>query len=274
METPEFANLSFIEKIIYNIENCIRYLYTKNGVLILLMLIPINNLINKKIKKKSIKIPIMIAFDTYCLASILHNLQYEFPNFEQIFILDSKKITVPFWTAYTILFLYSIIDTYKDDKKKLFMYLIIFIIGLSSIFSMLISPVWGHRISILSIFCLYIISISLICNIVKPRTAEKIEKILIGIIVCVCICYLMIFIYVAHIQNLREQEIKQCIDNNEKVLNLTKSPVALMHNYNPSDDFNIKTYKNYYNIPEDVEIRFKSSELAIMLKNFKNKILK
>ena len=156
------------------------------------MLIPINSIINRKIKRKSIKIPIMIILNAYCIVSIFQNLQYEFPILDKVFILNSKMITVPFWTIYTILFLYSIIDTYKDDKRKLTMYLMILIIGFSSIFSMFLSPVWGDRISVFNTFCLYIISISLISNIVKKPNIEKIEKFLMGILVFACICYLLI----------------------------------------------------------------------------------
>ena len=231
------------------------------------MLIPINSIINRKIKRKSIKIPIMIILNAYCIVSIFQNLQYEFPILDKVFILNSKIITVPFWTIYTILFLYSIIDTYKDDKRKLTMYLMLLIIGFSSIFSMFLSPVWGDRISVFNTFCLYIISISLISNIVKKPNIEKIEKFLMGILVFACICYLLIFIYIAHIQNIRENEIKQCIDNNEKVLNLTRSPIALTHIYNPQTDFHIDSYKSCYNIPEDVEIRLKNSDLELMIIN-------
>ena len=265
METPEFANLSIVGKV----------LYTRHAFLILLMLIPINSIINRKIKRKTIKIPIMIILIAYCLVSIIQNLQYEFPILDNVFILNSKIITVPFWIIYTILFLYSIIDTYKDNKRKLAIYLMILIIGFSSIFSMFLSPVWGDRISVFNIFCLYIISISLISNIVKKANIEKMEKFLIGTLICACICYLLIFIYIAHIQNIRENEIKQCIDNNEKILNLTKSPIALTHIYNPETDFHINSYKSCYNIPEDVEIRLKSSELELMIinlvKNIKSK---
>lgn len=268
MKTPEFANLSLIGKVIYNIDNCIRYLYTRNAFLIVLMLIPINNIINKIIKRKAIKIPIMVLINAYCLVSILQNLQYEFPIFEKLFILNSKWITVTFWTIYTILFLYSIIDVYKENKRKQVLYLMIFTIGLSSILSMFLSPVWGDRISVFNIVCLYIISISLISNIVKTQKTEKMEKVLMGILICSCICYLVIFAYIAHVQNIREQEIKQCIDNNEKILNLTNLPIALMHIYNPQTDFHINAYKSCYNIPEDVEIKLKRSELELMIINF------
>lgn len=277
METPQFVELSIIGKIMYNLDNCVQFLYARNAVLVLLMLIPINNIINKKIKKKQIKIPIMIILNAFYIASILQNIQYMIPvninrlNFGQTFILNSKKITIPFWSIFTILFLYSIVDTYKENRKKLIMYIGIFIVGLSTIFSMFLSPVWGDRISVFNIFCLYIISISLISNIVKTEKTAKIEKILIGILVCVCIYYLVIFVYVAHTQNLREQEIKQCIDNNEKVLYLTESPILLMQNYNPQIDYFIDTYKKCYNIPEDVEIKLKSSEIELKIRNFINK---
>ena len=144
----------------------------------------------------------------------------------------------------------------------------IFAIGVLSIFSMLVSPVWGDRISVLNTFCQYIISISLITNIIKTK---RIEKMLICILILVSIYYLIIFIYVANTQRIREQEIKQCLDNNETVLHLTKSPILIMQNYNPQDEYFVKVYKLYYNLPENVEIELKSPEIELMISNFIDK---
>lgn len=259
-ETPEFNELSIIEKVISNVDNCREYLYTRNAVLVLLMLIPINNVIYKKIKRKSIKIPLLILIDAYCITSILQMIQYMIPvnihrlEFGEIFILNAKKITIPFWTIFTAIFVFSIIDAYKEDKKKLIINIILVLTGLSSILCMLISPVWGDRISILNTIIFYIISISLIGNIIEIK---KLEKVLIGILVCVFIYYLIIFIDVANTQYKREQEIAQCIENNETVLYLTKSPIAIMQNFNPQAEFFVRVYKLNYNIPENVEIRLK-----------------
>ncbi len=265
MQTPEFAELSIIGKVLFNINCCIQCLYTRNVFLILLMLIPINYIINKKIKIKWIKVLIMVVLNAFCLANVIQNIQLMLPidfnrlQFGEIFILNSKKIAVPFWIIFTLLFLYSIVDTYKDDKRKLISNLIIYLIGASSIFCMFMSPVWGDRISILSTLSLYILSISLISNIIKTKKIGKIdimEIILIGILIIVCIYYLVVFISVAHTESLRKQEIKQCIENNEEVLYLTKSPILIMQNYNPFDEYFVEVFKMCYGIPEFVEIRF------------------
>ena len=183
--TSEFNNLSIIEKVNLNLDNLREYLYTINAVLVLLILIPINIVIYRRINKKIIKIPLLIIINLFCIASILQMIQYMIPidisrlQFGEIFILNAKKISIPFWMLFTA-----------------------------------------------------------------------------------------IFINVANTQYNREKEIQQCIENNETVLYLSESPIAIMQNFNPQSEFFVKVYKLNYNIPENVELKIKNTET--ILDYFKN----
>ena len=183
--TSEFNNLSIIEKVNLNLDNLREYLYTRNAVLVLLILIPINIVIYRRINKKIIKIPLLIIINLFCIASILQMIQYMITidisrlQFGEIFILNAKKISIPFWMLFTA-----------------------------------------------------------------------------------------IFINVANTQYNREKEIQQCIENNETVLYLSESPIAIMQNFNPQSEFFVKVYKLNYNIPENVELKIKNTET--ILDYFKN----
>ena len=141
----KFAQLSLINKIIYNLPTFIDYLFYANPLVILLTYIPIcyliSNLLNKRKFYKYFGIILLSIIPVY---SIIYDIYMYNPFIEYTSSLDfywitnsailRSNIAYIFWYFYLLLFVYSIFKIYNNN----WLYIILIIIGLSSNFAMLL----------------------------------------------------------------------------------------------------------------------------------------
>lgn len=242
MENLEFNKLSLFGKIMYNIPNLIFYTYRINYFLIILLVIGNIILIKKNIKNKLLRIVLYLLE----LISIL---------FTGIYLLNSFNInTISISDSNILVFIYfavlTIINFLLLIKNKKELPIIFYSMGIISNLVMLMSPTWGYRTSLATYLFL---SISYLMVIDEYYKKNKIIEICTYIITILGMIFYLIFyisIYRTNIAN--EKMIKEA--NNTSRIELIAYPGFAPCNINPTDDYHLKRFKEYYKINEDVEI--------------------
>lgn len=255
-ENIEFMNMNIFEKIFRNIPNFIRYSFTKNIFILILMLIPTNKYLLDKLKNKKYKISIIILFNLIPCLSILQNWKHMIPiginiKYSGIF-LTSNWYYIFYWILFIIIYFLSIIK-YVNDKNKEHL-IILFLIGISSMGVMFFTPVWGERVSALYIFIIILSSTRIISEFNNSNKIIKILPIILIFILCINLGYSIankIF------DTRRESYIKEQLENNENTIYIYYSGISSLWNYTPFEEYHVNTFKKYYKIEETIKLEVK-----------------
>ncbi len=262
LDTMAFSEMGLIEKIITNIPNFINYTYITNSVLILLIALSIALIIKKNnLKFAKTSIALMFTFVIFTILISAYNFakHYFFINIpilnKLLFLGNSQNILIILiWVVITLLFLYLIIRYIKGNEKiKILFYVII---GYGANIAMLLSPLWGGRTTFFTILMLFIACL-LIINYYKFDAFDyKIFKYISIIFIIAWISCTLILYHSVYLQNKdREAAIKEQIQDNSKVIEYTDIPFYALHNPNASTEFHQGTFKKYYGIDEDAELK-------------------
>ena len=242
MENNYFNSLNLIEKITYNIPNFIYYTYIINYFLITLMTIGNYLIAKNKIKNKLVKTLIYISG----LVSIALVLLVTFNNK----ISSSNIFIIIYFILYSIGSFYLIIKSSKKIISDLAVFF--FLIGICSNGVMLLSPTWGYRTSLATYLFMsisYLIVIDRYIHINKSLEYLIIICNVIGMLV-----YITFYISV-HLQYIDNYKlINKGVKENSKKIEIVSYPSFAPCNINPTNDYHIKKFKEYYKIDENAEV--------------------
>jgi hypothetical protein len=250
VENIDFNKLSIIGKILSNIPNFIYYTFIVNPYMIILLSISSTYLINKTFNKKILKVLLVLLMNTIPILGTSLYLVSNFVNIN-IFLIDSHSIIlILFYIVYILFFLYLIIKNNKTifNKETFF-----FVIGLSSNIIMMVSPTWGFRTSLGTYIFLCIFSLLIINKYIKERKIYNI--IIIFIIIISCIFYSILYISTFRQYKENKSIIENSIRDKSKVIEIYKYPYFINCNINPDNDYHLRVFKRYYNIPENTEVK-------------------
>ena len=253
VENIDFNKLSLIGKILSNIHNFVYYTFTINPYMIILLSIASICLINKTIKNKILKILLMIFMN---VIPLLSTILYVISNIKPVYTFDSNSIVLQiFYVIYILLFLYLII---KNNKSIFNKEMFFFVIGISSNVVMMVSPTWGFRTSLGTYIFLCIFSLIVINDNIKDR---KIYNIILSIIIGIMsLLYLTLYISIFRQYKENKSIIEKGIKDKSKVIEIYKYPSIANCNINPDNEYHLKVFKKYYNIPEEVEVKLKDNK--------------
>jgi Kef-type K+ transport system membrane component KefB len=117
----EFLNMNLFEKLFRNIPNFIKYTFTKNIFILIIMLLPTNKYLSEYLKNKKNKNILLIIFNIIPILSIIQNWHHMIPiginnNYNGIF-LTTNWYYIFYWIFFIIIYLLSLI---KYIKKRIF----------------------------------------------------------------------------------------------------------------------------------------------------------
>ena len=250
VENIDFNKLSIIGKLIYNIPNFIYYTFIVNPYMIILLSLASSYLINKAYKNKLLKVLLVLIMN---VIPLLSTSLYLISNFISInsFLIDPNSIVLfIFYIIYILFFVYLII---KNNKSIFNKEMFFFVIGLSSNIIMMVSPTWGFRTSLGTYIFLCIFSLLIINKYIKERKIYNI--IIIFIIIISCIFYSILYISTFRQYKENKSIIENSIRDKSKVIEIYKYPYFINCNINPDNDYHLRVFKRYYNIPENVEVK-------------------
>lgn len=249
-ENIYFNQLNIIEKVIYNIPNYIYYTFITNSFLLILLTISNTYLVLKEKYSKVIK-GLIIAYITLIpfLTIILYNLaEFITLPINILNIINPSNLLIQlYWFSYIIIWIYLLIK-YKEKRVN---NLIFIALGLLSNSIMLASPTWGYRTSLATYIFLMIPCISIIDDI---SVNKILKKILVIITVIISIIWLIFYINIrVEVKNL-ESSIKHQLKENKEVIEIESFPSYANCNINPTNDYHLEKFKQYYNIPDEKEV--------------------
>lgn len=252
---PEFENMSLFGKIFYNIPNFISYTFEKNAIILLFILILINKMLISKLKNIKYKNIILIIFNIIPTLSILENILYIMPlniNINYSILNTSNWYYLLYWFIFTLLWFYTIIYFIKDKKEKIF-FIILLLVGFISTGVMLLTPVWGERVTALYILINILIITRISNNVLVFKGTLKNLFLTLVIISYIAIITCGIINRVFDIR--RENTINKQINSDTIIVPVNK--LQTLWNYNPWDEYHISSFKNYYNIDNSKELTLK-----------------
>lgn len=249
IENNMFNDLSLFEKIIYNIPNFIYYTFIVNSYLLILFVICNIYLTNKQIKNKVLKYILNLYILVIPILTIVsYNLSIVKINFLNQIINPNNILIIIYWISLIIIYLYLIIKNIKEEDYKFI--LLITLLGLISNAVMLISPTWGYRTSLATYIFLLI---GLLFIISKIKINKIIEKLLIIISIFITLICLLIYTNLHKQNKEREKIIEEDINNNNEVIRIKKLPGYGPCNINPTNEYHLEVFKEYYNIDSEKE---------------------
>ncbi len=249
MENLEFNKLSLFGKIIYNIPNLIIYTYHVNYYLVLLLVIGNYFLIKNNINNKYYRIGLYFLELIPFFFAIIYLLDSF--NIKNIYINEKNIFIIIYFFILTIINFCLLIKNYKKEEDLL--PIIFYSMGILSNCVMLMSPTWGYRTSFATYLFLGVCYLIIIDRYYKKN---KIIEYSIKIVTIMGMIFYLIFyisIFRTHLAN--EKIIKEANKKHLPEVELIAYPGFAPCNINPTDEFHIKKFKEYYKIGEDVNLK-------------------
>ena len=262
MENIEFNQLSFFGKIFYNLPNFIFFTYISNYSLFLLM-IPTGILLSKNIIRNKV---LRILHYLFLLFPILTSISSIF-SFLSISILgEFSNPNSIFNTVYYILYSidFVILFFFYTKEKKNIKAIFFLLLGFFSNGIMMLSPTWGYRTG----FATYLfMGVSFIMVLDSYLSNKKFYNYFFFSLNSFMMIFFLVLYFSVHCQYLDNyKRIQEGIKNHSKQIEIVEYPSFVNCNINPTNEYHLMKFKEYYGIQEDVQI--------ILLKNsWKWKIL-
>ena len=251
-----YSNINSIKD---NIPHMIENTFSNNIVLVILGAIPINMYLYEKLKNNVYGRVVITLFDLILVFSLSYNffnyspvnLNLVISKYSGIFATENWYYILYFIT-YMVLFILSMNYYIKNIRvKKVFnMYMIASIIMM--IF-LLISPIFDVGNLIIFVFSLLFIT----CVLAKEMNTKVFVKLVKASIIVLTLYYLSIFAVIKYIDVTRTDYINEQLGYDSSNIEVKANPTYMIWRYNPVDYFQIKDFKDYYNIPNDKSIEVK-----------------
>ena len=250
---------SNIESIKDNIPHMIESTFSSNILLVILGAIPINMFLYEKLKENTYARVVITLFDLILVFSLSYNffnyspvnLNLVISKYNGIFATENWYYIL-YFISYIVLFILSMNYYIKNNRvKRVFN---IFMIGsiIMIIFS-LISPLFDVGNLIIFVFSLLFIT----CILAKEMNTKVFVKLVKASIIILTIYYLSIFAIIKYIDVTRTDYIEEQLGYDALTIEVKANPTYMIWRYNPVDYFQIKDFKDYYEIPSDRAIEVK-----------------
>ena len=251
-----YANLNDIKD---NIPTLIERVFSNNIILIILGAIPINMFLYQKLKDNTYVRVVITLFDTILIFSLSYNffnyspvnLNLILSKYNGIFATENWYYIFYFIT-YIILFIMSM-NYFINNRRVKRMFNMFMITSIIMMVFSLISPLFDVGNIIVCVFSILFIT----CVLAKEANTKVFVKLVKLVIVLLSFYYLSLFAIVKYIDVTRTDYIKEQIENNAEVIEVKANPTYMIWRYNPVDYFQLKDFKEYYEIPYNSSIEVK-----------------
>lgn len=262
VENVEFNQLNIFGKIIYNLPNFIYYTFITNSYMLGLSVVSNYLLVKKYCSNKIVRITLFLfLFPMVILTIILYPICNFYPNKFHFLVNQNNIFILLYWICYlAISFGLLVMNGIKRKKEKS---LFLFVLGILSNTFMLLSPTWGYRTSLFTYVFLSLSFITILDQYMKGKNI--LTYTLYGVAALTMISYFTLYINVNRCQNYLEKSIAKQLKDEKKVIEIERFPYFINCNINPENEYHIKKFKKYYQIPEEVEIKLTSKHWKYLI---------
>ena len=234
--------------------------FSKNIVLFIIGLIPINYYMNSKLGKFSYKRVIIVLFDLIPILSLIYNF-FNYSPFNLNLIINKYNgifatenwYFIFYYIVYMLLYVLSIIKIIQRPKSRMYILTMLLTGLLTSIF-ILVSPSFVYGSNILFILT-FIISLSVAIKEMNINLKKSF-----AIVTVLLVIYYGILVGMSrYIDYTREKYVDEQLANGYTVVEVRSDPIMLIYRHNPITPFQMRDYKKYKNISEDIKIEVKFS---------------
>lgn len=254
----DFYSMNFFKRIFSNIPNLISYTITRNVIVLIMMSIVITYML---IKKRT-KIYLVILFLVIPILGVIQNIHLMIPFYFQhinfgILADISGAFNVNnwyfifYWILFVAFFFYSIAYFVTEPKERLFL-IFLTLVGGVAISSMIVTPVWGERVAILTEVIFLLVSLRILKNCFNPKFNKFIY-----IFVCLLLLYFIsMFILIFMVQKDRDDYIKEQLKKDDvEQIEVYEHFVTYIWIGNPWGNYNSSVFKKYYGIPQNKSVK-------------------
>lgn len=251
-----YSNLDSIKN---NIPSMIENVFSNNIVLLILGAIPINMYLYEKLKDNTYVRVVITLFNLILLFSLSYNffnyspvnLNLVISKYGGIFATENWYYII-YFIIYIILYIISMNYYVKNRRVKNVFNMLMISSIIMMIFS-LISPLFDVGNNIMFVLSLIFIT----CILAKEANTKVFVKLVKASIFLLTIYYLSLFAIVKYIDVTRTDYIKEQIESKAQIIEVKANPTYMIWRYNPVDYFQLKDFKEYYNIPSSSSIEVK-----------------
>lgn len=231
-------------------------IFSKNILLIIIGMIPIDFYLNEKLGKHSFKRVLIVLFSLIPFLSLAYNFfNYSPVNLNLVINRYSGVFATENWyfifyyIIYVVLFLLTVIHYISRVKTR--NYLLLFLIaGLVCSALRILSPDYDFGSNILFLFA-FMISTAVLY---KEMDIKVNNKICVIVTILMTVYYLAIFGMCKYIDVSRNNYIKEQMDEGKTTIVVKSNPFYYVFRYNPNTIFQKRDFKKYMNIPENTKI--------------------
>ena len=242
-----------------NIPGLIESVFSNNILLMILGAIPINMFLYEKLKENTYVRVVITLFDLILLFSLSYNffnyspvnLNLVLSKYGGIFATENWYYILYFIT-YIVLFIISM-NYYIQNVRVKRVFNMFMLASIIMMIFKLISPIFDVGNIIVVVFSILFIT----CILAKEMNTKVFVKLVRAAIIVLTIYYGALFAIVKYIDVTRTDYIKEQLEAKSSVIEVKANPMYLIWRYNPVDYFQIKDFKDYYEIPSSSSIEVK-----------------
>lgn len=249
-DNAEWASLSIIEKIVGQYPTFLELTFINNNYMILLFSLTVIGIAIKG-NNKGLKVVSSIVN----LVAILTVFSFVFIKENNLFIDGNSIYSMVFWPIYIIIeFITIYFGISNEDKRNETLFMLI-IAGASSVV-MLMSPTFGSRSAIYTVYYIIVVSCLLLDEIELNKLSIIVLVVLLAIIGDRTYEYIYKYKLVGKAQEERLEIIKYYQEHLEdKEAWIPRFPIYTVHgaDIEIGDTYHFETFKEYYNLPQDAD---------------------
>ncbi len=258
---PEFDSLNILQKLIYNIPNFISFTFIRNSFLVLLITIGVLFVSKSMLKNKIFRYLTYLYITIVPCITLIYNYLKTFGisiKCLEIFLNGNNIYIMIFWVIYMLLSFYIILK--YIIKTKNYLSLLLIIMGFISNGVMMIVPVWGGRTAYLTAICLSLAMVGIVNNMKFIKNDNKVILFSSSFVLAIMIIFLFAGYRKVYIENIkREDYINSQLAAGNDIIEINVLSERFLWNPNPwdPDGYLARTFKLYYNIPQNKKIEMK-----------------
>lgn len=249
---------SSMNSIIENIPKYLNISFSKNILLFIAGLIPINKYLNEKLGKFSYKRAIIVLFSLVPILSLLYNffnyspvnLNLVINKYNGIFATENWYFLI-YFIIYMILYVISILYFIKRKKSRMYILTLLLTGVVVSTFK-IFSPDYMDGSNIL-----FVLTFAISLSVVLKEMEYKLNKVFAVVVLALCAYYLSLVGMSKYIDVTREEYVKEQVEAKFTVIEVKSNPFYIIYRYNPVTPFQMRDYKKYAELKDDMKIEIK-----------------
>ncbi len=241
-----------------NIPKFINITFSKNIIIFLFGLIPINKYLNEKLGNMTYKREIIVLFSLIPWLSLLYNFFNYSPinlnliinRYNGVFATENWYF-IFYYIVYMILFVVSIAHFIKRKKSRMYI-LLLLLMGLITSSLKLISPDYmdGNNI-------IFVLTFIITLSVVIKEMEIPFNKYLALVSILLTGYYLVLIFMSSYIDVTRLNYIKEQVDAKYTVIEVKSNPLYIVYRYNPNTPFQMRDFKKFANLSDDKKLEVK-----------------